>query len=43
MKYGVEREGHGFYGAVDMDGNPVLTANTYWNPDVPGHSLQMSN
>jgi cellobiose epimerase len=27
MKYGVEREGHGFYGAVDLDGNPVLRAN----------------
>jgi mannobiose 2-epimerase len=27
MKYAVEKEGHGFYGAVDLDGNPVLTAN----------------
>jgi mannobiose 2-epimerase len=27
MKYGVEKDGHGFYGAVDMDGNPVLSAN----------------
>jgi len=27
MKYGVEKAGHGFYGAVDLDGNPVLTAN----------------
>jgi mannobiose 2-epimerase len=27
MKYGVEKNGHGFYGAVDIDGNPVLTAN----------------
>jgi mannobiose 2-epimerase len=27
MKYGVEKEGHGFYGAVDMNGNPVLSAN----------------
>lgn len=27
MKYAVEKNGHGFYGAVDMDGNPVLTAN----------------
>lgn len=27
MKYGVEHDGHGFYGAVDLDGNPVLTAN----------------
>ena len=27
IKYGVEKEGHGFYGAVDMDGNPVLAAN----------------
>jgi cellobiose epimerase len=27
MKYGVEKNGHGFYGAVDMDGNPVLSAN----------------
>jgi mannobiose 2-epimerase len=27
MKYGVEKNGNGFYGAVDMDGNPVLTAN----------------
>jgi len=27
MKYGVEKEGNGFYGAVDLDGNPVLTAN----------------
>lgn len=27
MKYGVEKNGHGFYGAVDLDGNPVLTAN----------------
>jgi cellobiose epimerase len=27
MKYGVEINGHGFYGAVDLNGNPVLTAN----------------
>lgn len=27
MKYGVEKEGHGFYGAVDLDGVPDLTAN----------------
>jgi cellobiose epimerase len=27
MKYGGEKNGHGFYGAVDIDGNPVLTAN----------------
>lgn len=27
MKYGVEQNGHGFYGAVDLDGHPVLTAN----------------
>jgi cellobiose epimerase len=27
MKYGVEKNGHGFYGAVDLKGNPVLTAN----------------
>ena len=27
MKYAVEKEGHGFYGAVDLDGKPVLTAN----------------
>ena len=27
MKYAVEKEGNGFYGAVDLDGNPVLTAN----------------
>lgn len=27
MKYGVEKEGNGFYGAVDLDGNPVLSAN----------------
>ena len=27
MKYGVEKDDHGFYGAVDLDGNPVLTAN----------------
>ena len=27
MKYGVEKNGDGFYGAVDLDGNPVLTAN----------------
>ena len=27
IKYGVEKEGHGFYGAVDLYGNPVLTAN----------------
>jgi mannobiose 2-epimerase len=27
MKYSVEKNGHGFYGAVDLDGNPVLTAN----------------
>ena len=27
MKYGVEKNGHGFYGAVDLNGNPVLSAN----------------
>jgi len=27
MKNGVEKNGHGFYGAVDLDGHPVLTAN----------------
>jgi mannobiose 2-epimerase len=27
MKYGVEKGGHGFYGAVDLNGNPVLSAN----------------
>ena len=27
MKYGVEKNGHGFYGAVDLNGTPVLTAN----------------
>jgi len=27
MKYSVEKNGHGFYGAVDLYGNPVLTAN----------------
>ena len=27
MKYGVEKNGHGFYGAVDLNNNPVLTAN----------------
>jgi cellobiose epimerase len=27
MKYGVEKNGNGFYGAVDLNGNPVLTAN----------------
>ena len=27
MKYGVEKDGHGFYGAADLNGNPVLTAN----------------
>lgn len=27
MKYGVEKNGHGFHGAVDLDGNPVLSAN----------------
>jgi len=27
MKYGVEKTGNGFYGAVDLDGKPVLTAN----------------
>ncbi|HRX13360.1 MAG TPA: AGE family epimerase/isomerase, partial [Draconibacterium sp.] len=26
MKYGVERNGHGFYGAVDLHGNPVFGA-----------------
>jgi cellobiose epimerase len=26
MKYGVEKEGHGFYGAADLKGNPVLNA-----------------
>jgi mannobiose 2-epimerase len=27
IKYGVEKDGHGFYGAVDLNNNPVLTAN----------------
>ena len=27
MHYGVEKDGHGFYGAVDLDGEPVLSAN----------------
>jgi cellobiose epimerase len=27
ITYGVEKNGHGFYGAVDLDGNPVPTAN----------------
>lgn len=27
IKYGVEKNGHGFYGAVDLNGKPVLTAN----------------
>ncbi len=27
MKYGVEKEGHGFYGAVDLNNEPVLAAN----------------
>ncbi len=27
MKYGVEKEGHGFYGAVDLNNKPVLSAN----------------
>ncbi len=27
MKYGIEKNGHGFQGAVDLNGNPVLTAN----------------
>ncbi|MCU0414923.1 MAG: AGE family epimerase/isomerase, partial [Ignavibacteriaceae bacterium] len=27
IKYGVEKGGHGFYGAVDLDGNPVPSAN----------------
>ena len=27
MKYAVEKAGHGFYGAVDLNGNPVLAAN----------------
>lgn len=27
MKYGVEKEGQGFYGAVDLNNQPVLTAN----------------
>jgi len=27
MKYGVEKNGHGFYGAVDLNGNPVISAN----------------
>lgn len=27
MKNGVEKNGHGFYGAVDLNGDPVLTAN----------------
>jgi mannobiose 2-epimerase len=27
LKNGVEKDGYGFYGAVDLNGNPVLTAN----------------
>lgn len=27
MKYGVEKEGHGFYGAVNLNNEPVLSAN----------------
>lgn len=27
MKFAVEKDGRGFYGAVDLDGNPVPTAN----------------
>lgn len=27
IKYAVEKNGHGFYGAVDLNGNPVLEAN----------------
>jgi cellobiose epimerase len=27
MKYAVEKNGHGFYGAVDLNGNPVFSAN----------------
>ncbi len=27
IKYGVEKKGHGFYGAVDLNGKPVLSAN----------------
>jgi cellobiose epimerase len=27
MKYSVEKNGHGFYGAVDLDNKPVLSAN----------------
>jgi len=27
MQYGVEKNGHGFYGAIDLDRNPVLSAN----------------
>jgi len=27
VKYGVEKDGEGFYGAVDLDGKPVPTAN----------------
>jgi mannobiose 2-epimerase len=27
MKYGVEKDSNGFYGAVDLENNPVLTAN----------------
>jgi mannobiose 2-epimerase len=26
MKFGIEKEGHGFYGAADLKGNPVLEA-----------------
>ena len=26
-KYGLEKEGNGFYGAVDLDNKPVLSAN----------------
>jgi len=26
MKFGIEKEGHGFYGAADLKGNPVLKA-----------------
>ena len=27
MKYSIEKDGNGFYGAVDLDNNPVLSAN----------------
>ena len=26
MKFGIEKEGHGFYGAADLKGNPISYA-----------------